>query len=132
MQFKVAALVVGLILLALFATKPTRGDFDQELDSMLREAISTTTYDNGKTIDANLTAVGCKLRTNDCLNILRKTYSVSNKNFIFVTRHDVSGPGASIRCWGLLKQFVCDTTSVSVPTIRGTLETLWRAAQSAN
>jgi hypothetical protein len=132
MHFKSISFMVSLILVALFVSKPSRDDFDRELDSILRETIGSANFDGSKSIDSNLTALSCKLRTNDCLTILRKTYSISNKNFVFFTRHDVSGPGASIGCWGFLKQFICDTTAVSVPTMRSTLELLWRAVKRNN
>ena len=60
MSLKVSGMVAFGLLLLLFATKPSREDFDRELDSMLREAISTTSYGKGKDVLSNLTALGCK------------------------------------------------------------------------
>lgn len=119
----VAVFVVGL-LAALFATKPSRDDFDRELTSILREAISSTSYDKDKGIFSNVTMLGCKLRTDDCLNILKSTYTVTNKNYGLFTRHQVAGPGASIDCWGIFRQFICNS-EVSVPTVRNALQALW-------
>jgi len=124
MNLKIFSLLTIGLLLSLFATKPSRQDFDRELASMLREAVNSTSYDNGKDVLSNLTTIGCKFRTDDCLEILRKTYTISNKNYVFFTRHDVSGSGASISCLGLLKQFVCNA-SISVPTIQNALKSLW-------
>jgi hypothetical protein len=56
--------VIGLILaLLMFAAKPSREDFDREMASMLREAISGASYDHRKDLLSNLAAIGCKLRT---------------------------------------------------------------------
>lgn len=121
---KISVVLVTVLLLALFASKPSREDFDRELAAMLREAIGSTSRDRGKDIVSNLAAVGCKLRPIDCSEILMRTYSISNRDYIFVTRHDVTGPGAAINCVGLLKQFICDA-SVSVPTVRSALRSLW-------
>jgi hypothetical protein len=124
MYIKAIGLLALGFLLLLFATKPSREDFDHELDSTLREAISANSYDNSKDVLSNLTSLGCKLRTEDCLELIKKTYTISNRNYIFFTRNHVSGPGASITCWGVLKQFICGST-VSIPTIRNALKSLW-------
>jgi hypothetical protein len=124
MQLKILSLLTCGLLLSLFVTKPSREDFDRELTSVLREAISASSLDNDNDILSNLTIAGCKLRTNDCMEILRKASSISSRDYIFWTRHDVSGPGTSIACWGLLKQFVCDG-SVSVPAITNAVKSFW-------
>ncbi len=124
MYFKIASLLVFDLLLLLFATKPSREDFDRELTSKLREAISSTYFDNGKDILSNLTIIGCELRTEDCLEMIRKTYRIANRDGILFTRNYANGPGASIDCWGVLRQFIC-TSTVSVPTIRNALKSLW-------
>jgi hypothetical protein len=116
--------LVAVILVALFATKPSREDFDREVAFMLREAISNTTPDNTKDLVSNLAVIGCRVRAEDCLTVLKRTFSVSTADYIILTRNIVDGPGTKIRCWGLLKQFVCDA-GVSVPTLKQALNVLW-------
>lgn len=124
MRIAILSLVLFFVLSAiLFTTKPSRDDFDQELTSILREAITSTSYGDGGLL-SNMTMLGCKLRSGDCLTILKSLYTVSNNNYVLVTRHRVSGPGASIDCWGILKQFVCES-KVSIPTVANALNSLW-------
>lgn len=124
MYSKVIGLLAIGILLLLFARKPSREDFDHELASTLGEAIGTRAYYNEKDVLSNLTTLGCKLRTDDCLEIIKKTYTVSNQDYIILTRHIVNGQGASISCWGFLKQFV-RSPKVSIPTIKNAVRSLW-------
>jgi hypothetical protein len=120
----IPVLLSAVLLLSLFVAKPSRDDFDRELAAMLREAIGSTTRDQGKDVLSNLAVVGCKMRPADCSEILMRTYSISSRDYIFVTRHDVTGPGALISCVGLLKQFICNA-SISVPTPHSALRSLW-------
>jgi hypothetical protein len=105
----------------MFASRPSRDDFDKELTWILREAISNTRVTkNGDPLD-NLTALGCRLSTEHCLQVLKNIYGVTNSNFLLFSRHVVRGPGANISCFGVIKQFVCPTIEVSVPALTNAL-----------
>jgi len=84
MYMEAVDVLAFVFLLLLIATKPSREDLDREVASLLREAISSTTYDNGKNILSNLTTLGCRLRIDDCLEIIKKAYSISNSDYIFL------------------------------------------------
>jgi hypothetical protein len=120
-----AVLSVGLVvtILLLFATKPSQDDFDRELAALVREAISSRSYDDAKGLASNLIAVGCKLRTDDCLTVLKKTYSVSSTDYLLFSRRTVTGPRATLQCWGLLKQFIC-AGDLTLPSVHDGLNSI--------
>jgi hypothetical protein len=117
------AIAMVSIIIFLFATKPSRDEFDKELTSMMREKLTSPDFNKEKDVSFNLAVLGCKLKPEECLSLIRRAYVVSTYDYFVVTRHVVSGPGASISCFGLLRQFVCDGM-VSLPTARNIADKL--------
>jgi hypothetical protein len=114
MRVIVLSMLVAVV--ALFTLKPSRSDFDRELDSTLHAAITSVDPLHGKNIVDNLSAIGCKIRLDDCIAWLKKLYTVSSTDYVLASHYLVRGAGVEISCWGLLRQFLCDRT-ISAPSI---------------
>lgn len=106
----------SVVALLFFAAKPSRGDFDRKFTALVRETVTNGTYDANKGIAARLAAVGCKLRIDDCLTILKSAYSVTSRDYVLLSRQRIIGPGTAVDCWGLIRQFVC-TGNIAFPPI---------------
>jgi hypothetical protein len=118
MHLLVTVVAIGTLLVSLFAARPSREDFDRELDGIIRDAISSSSYRSGGTVTSKMTSLGCKVRTSECVALLKKAYSISNREFVFFSLHNVYGPNASLSCWGAFWHFVCNGT-LTLPTLRG-------------
>jgi hypothetical protein len=116
MRLGLFALALAAIALLFFTTKPSRDDFDREFSALVRETVSNSTHDANKGFGAHLAALGCQLRANDCLAILKSAYMITSRDYVLFSQQKVTGPGTTVDCWGLLRQFIC-TGSMAFPPI---------------
>lgn len=102
-------LVVLLAVLAgaAFATRPGPRQFDALLERAIREKVANTDVDGQGDAIATIALVGCKLRTSDCVKLVRESLDVSFDERAFYTRVHIEAPRRSFDCTGAFGRFFC-------------------------
>ncbi len=102
-------LVIGLTgALALAVSKPTRGDFDAEIQTQLLAQIDKAeTQADGDVARAVLIAT-CKAGRDQCVRFIRPLIRLRYSDHIFYSRAQVSlGDAFDARCTGMASQILC-------------------------
>jgi hypothetical protein len=111
MDLKIIGLLIIGVLVLLFASRPTRYDFDRELLYILHEAIGSSHLRDDLIPSAAVR--GCQFRIEDCATIVKSASTVSNTDYVCFTCHQVVSSTGFIDCWGVLKNFMCDVEVTS-------------------
>ena len=108
--------IVGVLLVlaavlaaAAVMTRPTGADFDAMVERALRDRIAAAEVGaTGGTAVGTLALVGCKLRPDDCVRLLRGAMTVRVTRGVFTTRVEFEGLNRRGSCLGAFGRFWCD------------------------
>ena len=102
------ALLLALLGIAAFATRPGPAEFDAALETAIRDRVANTDFGAGDgDAFAQVALVGCKLRPSDCVRLVRDSLDVTLEKRLFTTRVTVEGLNRSATCTGAFGRFFC-------------------------
>lgn len=101
-------LVVGILGAgAAYLTKPSPADAEAVLRDEVMQAVAKRELGNGRGTAENLALAACKLRPNDCYDLLRSGLDVSFEDKTLFLRVDVAGFERQATCYGAFTTFFC-------------------------
>lgn len=100
--------LLAILGIAAFATRPGPAEFDATLEAVIRDRLANTEIgEGGGDAFAQVALVGCKLRPNDCIRLVRDSLDVTFEKRLFTTRVTVEGLNRSATCTGAFDRFFC-------------------------
>lgn len=102
-------LVLLLILAAggAYVTKPDEADAEAVLRDQVMIAVARQELGEGRGPTEALALAACKLRPNDCYELLRSGLDVTYTDKTLYLQVDVAGFDRQARCYGVFTRFVC-------------------------
>ncbi len=102
-------LVILLALLAgaAFVTKPSEADAEAALREQVMLAVARQELGEGRSTGQNLALAACKLRPNDCYDLLRSGLEVTYSDKTLFLRVDLEGFERRMTCYGAFTRFTC-------------------------
>ena len=101
------ALLLAILGIAAFATRPGPAEFDATLEAAIRDRLANTDIGEGSDPFAQIALVGCKLRPTDCIRLVRDSLDITFDERLFTTRVTVEGLNRSATCTGAFGRFFC-------------------------
>ena len=102
---------VFLILLiaggAAWTMKPTEEDAEALLQNQVMARVATEQVGEGRDVASNVALAACKLRPDDCYDLLRSGMDVTYTDQTFWLRVDVEGMDRRVTCYGVFERFFC-------------------------
>ncbi len=102
-------LLVALVIVAgvAFLTKPTEADAEAVLREQVTLLVAREDIGAGRSTGENLALAACKLRPNDCYDLLRSAMDITFTDQTLFLRVDLKGLDRTGTCYGAFTQFVC-------------------------
>ena len=106
-RFVILCGLLAALCLAAFVTKPSTQATEAHLTTVLRERVIAGDISTQADVLGAAAMIGCKLRPQDCADLLRRGIDMQIADRTLYTRIDVSGFGEDARCYGLFGRFWC-------------------------
>lgn len=100
----VSAVVIAA---AAYLTKPEEADAEAALREQLMMAVAREELGAGRTAGENLALAACKLRPNDCYDLVRSGMETGFTDHVLYVRFTMSGFERAATCYGAFLRFYC-------------------------
>ncbi len=105
MRFLIGLLVLAAV--AAYFTKPEEADAEAVLREQVMIGVAKEDIGQGRSTAENLALTACKLRPNDCYDLLRSGLDVTYTDQHLFLKVDLEGYERRATCYGAFGQFVC-------------------------
>lgn len=92
---------------AAYLTKPSEADAEGALRERVMSAVARQELGAGRNTGENLALAACKLRPNDCYELLRAGLDVVFEDRTLYLKVDVAGFERQASCYGVFLRFFC-------------------------
>jgi hypothetical protein len=92
---------------AAYLTKPSEDDAEALLRDQVMTSVAKEEVGAGRDAAANIALAACKLRPNDCYDLLRSGMDVTYTDKTLWLRVDVEGTERRVTCYGVFGRFFC-------------------------
>lgn len=92
---------------AAYLTKPTEADAEALLRDQVMARVATEEVGEGRDAASNIALAACKLRPNDCYELLRSGMDVRYTDKTLWLQVDVEGMDRRVTCYGVFGRFFC-------------------------
>ncbi len=99
--------VLSLAALGAYFTKPSEGDAEAVLREEVMIAVAKRELGDGQSTAETLALAACKLRPDDCYDLLRSGLKLAYTDRTLFLRVDVTGFERRATCYGAYNTFVC-------------------------
>lgn len=99
--------VPGLLCVAAWATKPSAEKTEAHLNRVLRAHVDSQDLSEQDDVIGTAALIGCKLRPDDCVRLLRRGIEMTIEDRTLYTRIDVTGFDRDAQCYGVFGKFLC-------------------------
>lgn len=99
--------IVAVLAAAAWLTKPDEADAEAALRTQLVLALANEDLGGGRSAGENIALAACKLRPNECYDLLRPEIATVYSDFGLFTRVKMAGLGRRATCYGAFTKFVC-------------------------
>lgn len=107
---RILSFLVTLTLIAAtaaFFTKPDPQDVERQLKTVLFTELGKAELDDSRDGLGTAALIGCKLRPNDCYELLRSGLDLTYEDRTLYARIDLAGFGRRATCYGAFTKFAC-------------------------